>query len=242
MKIHLLLRPFDRYTVSCYLGAVALMLFLSIGQDAPPSLFQGFAAAGGMGGVDLLGTMLWNLCVLPPVSACILYMLHEFETLFPYTILRSRTLYRWWMLRFAVILFLNYAFYFFAQLALTITRGNPLLLSEAAELAALFPLHTTLLSTLCCVGIVRFSSRGAIVSYLLVEGVLVIIGMAYPPISHFLLPYWGMTRSVGEQWILAVLGSLLLLAALNVAMIWLVRRHTLGAGTHDKEVRNGRHD
>lgn len=225
MRKHLLLRPFDRYTLCCYFGAVALILFLAEGQNVPTILFQGFSVVNGTGGLDLLSAMLWNLCVLPPVSVSILYIIHEFEVLFFYTVLRSKSILHWWLARFTAIVFLNYAFYCFVQIILTLTRCNHLIPEQTFKIAILFPLHTTLLSTLCCGGAILFSSRGAISLYLLMEGVLVMIGMVYPPISPFLIPYWGMTCATGDFWVSPVLASLVLLLIFNIAVIWYIKKH-----------------
>ena len=224
MRKHLLLRPFDRYSLCCYFGAVALILFLAEGQNVPTILFQGFSVVNGTGGLDLLSAMLWNLCVLPPVSASILYIIHEFEVLFFYTVLRSKSILRWWLVRFASIVFLNYAFYCLAQILLTLICHNQFISEQGFKIAMLFPLHTTVLSILCCHGVVLFSSRGAVAFYLLVEGALVIIGTTFPRICPFLLPYLGMICIVGDVWIATALASLLLVAILNVSIIWRIKK------------------
>lgn len=58
MKLRLFTRVFDRYTIFCYLAAIALMLFISGTQRSPLSLFLGFSAQNSAGGLDIL--KLWN--------------------------------------------------------------------------------------------------------------------------------------------------------------------------------------
>ena len=114
MKGRLFTRVFDLHTLTCYLTAIALMLFLVGGHRSPLSFFMGFSAQDGVGGLDILKTMEWNLCVLPPVSASLLFLMPELGTLSTYTILRSKNIRSWWLMRLAAVVVINYVFFLFA--------------------------------------------------------------------------------------------------------------------------------
>lgn len=234
MRRHLLTRILGHYTLLCYLASVILMCFLAGGHRAPLLFFLGFSPGHGVGGLDLIKTMEWNLCVLPPVSASILFLIPELGTLSTYTILRSKTISRWWLMRLAGIVIINYAFFFFALLVLALPMGNDIQWSKWAPAVALFPLHTTLLSILCGCGILLFSSRAATILYLLVEGGLLVVGMVYPPGSLFLIPYWGMAQTMGGKWMATVLVSLFLLIALNFGILCWLNRHNPAANPQNK--------
>lgn len=90
-------------------------------------------------------------------------------------------------------------YFFFCTGPTVLISGAELLLAEWSTAAVLFPLHTTLLSSLCAGGMILFTSRATIIFYLLVECGLLAVGMAYPPVSLFLPPYWGMAQAMGDS-------------------------------------------
>lgn len=216
MKGRLFTRVFDHHTFACYFAAIALMLFLVGGHRSPLLFFMGFSAQDGAGGLDIMRTMEWNLCVLPPVSASILFLMPELGALSTYTIVRSKNIRRWWLMRLAAVVVINYVFFLFALVLLSLISGAELLLAEWSTAAVLFPLHTTLLSSLCAGGMILFTSRATIIFYLLVECGLLAVGMAYPPVSLFLPPYWGMAQAMGDRFSSAVAVSVFLLIVLNL--------------------------
>lgn len=114
MKGRLFTRVFDHHTFACYFAAIALMLFLVGGHRSPLLFFMGFSAQDGAGGLDIMRTMEWNLCVLPPVSASILFLMPELGALSTYTIVRSKNIRRWWLMRLAAVVVINYVFFLFA--------------------------------------------------------------------------------------------------------------------------------
>ena len=65
MKGRLFTRVFDLHTLTCYLTAIALMLFLVGGHRSPLSFFMGFSAQDGAGGLDILKTMEWIPSCVP---------------------------------------------------------------------------------------------------------------------------------------------------------------------------------
>lgn len=234
MKGRLFTRVFDHHTFACYFAAIALMLFLVGGHRSPLLFFMGFSAQDGAGGLDIMRTMEWNLCVLPPVSASILFLMPELGALSTYTIVRSKNIRRWWLMRLAAVVVINYVFFLFALVLLSLISGAELLLAEWSTAAVLFPLHTTLLSSLCAGGMILFTSRATIIFYLLVECGLLAVGMAYPPVSLFLPPYWGMAQAMGDRFSSAVAVSVFLLIVLNLGIIYWLSRHNPAANPQSK--------
>lgn len=234
MKGRLFTRIFDRHTLTCYLTAIALMLFLVRGHRSPLSFFMGFSAQDGAGGLDILKTMEWNLCVLPPVSASLLFLMPELGTLSTYTILRSKNIRSWWLMRLAAVVVINYVFFLFALILLSLISGPDLMWAEWCMVAVLFPLHTTLLAVLCAGGMILFASRAAVILYLFIECGLLAVGMAYPPISLFLPPYWGMEQAAGNNCSSSVALSLILLIVLNLGIVYWLGRHNPAANPQSK--------
>ena len=229
MKLRLFTRVFDRYTIFCYLAAIALMLFISGTQRSPLSLFIGFSAQNSAGGLDILKTMEWNLCILPPISASVLFLMPELGVLSTYTIVRSKNIGRWWMMRMTAVIVINYTFFLFAWVLLSLLSGAKLLGEEWGMAIVLFPLHTALLSIFCASGMILFSSRATIVLYLLVECGLLGVGMTYPPISFYLPPYWGMARAMVNNYGFAVVVSLFLLVGINLGILYWLYQHNPAA-------------
>lgn len=234
MKGRLFTRVFDRHTLTCYLAAIALMLFLVDGHRSPLSFFLGFSAQDGAGGLDILKAMEWNLCVLPPISASLLFLMPELGTLSTYTVLRSKNIRRWWLMRLAPVVVINYVFFLFALVLLSLVPGSYLLWTEWSVAIVLFPLHTTLLSILCAGGMILFASRAAIILYLLIECGLLMVGTAYPPVSLFLPPYWGMAKAMGNNFSSAVAVSLFLLVAVNLGILYWLSKHNPAANPQSK--------
>lgn len=234
MRWHLLRRIFNRHTIICYITAVCLMLILVGERDSAITFFQGFSVSNGMGRLDLLKVMEWNLCILPPISASLLFVIQELGVLSSYTVLRTRTIRFWWMVRFAAVIIINYVFFFFSAMTLFLSDGSAIQWETWLRTAALFPLHTTLLSVLCCTGILLFSSRAAVIIYLLIEAVFLLFGLVHPPISLFLIPFWGMVEAMGSFWRYAVIGSLFLFVVLNFNLICWLSRHNPAANPQNK--------
>lgn len=130
--------------------------------------------------------------------------------------------------------FACYVFFLFALVLLSLISGAELLLAEWSTAAVLFPLHTTLLSSLCAGGMILFTSRATIIFYLLVECGLLAVGMAYPPVSLFLPPYWGMAQAMGDRFSSAVAVSVFLLIVLNLGIIYWLSRHNPAANPQSK--------
>lgn len=218
-------------TLICYCVAVCLILFLATDQTSPEEFFAGFSAQSSMGRLNLVMAMKWNLCTLPPVSASILFMKSELGVFSTYTVLRTSSMIRWYLARFLAIVVANITFLFLALAIIALVRTkNILLWDELIHVGTLFPLHTILISVLCCGATLVFSSsRAAVGVYLLIEGGMLTLGLAFAPASLFLLPFWGMERAVGVKWGVAVCGSVVLLAVLTVGIIHRLRNYNPAA-------------
>ncbi len=235
MKKNLLLRIFDRHTLACYFGALALMLFLAGGKLSSLSFFLGFAPEkNSFSGLDILKAMEWNLCVLPPVAASMLFLMPELGLLSTYTIMRSKNICRWWLMRLTAVIIINYVFFFFVSGLLYLLPGSDVPKAEWCAAAALFPLHTTLLSVLCAVGMILFSSRAAVILYLIAECGLLAAGTAYFPFSFYLLPFWGMARAMGDHLVPAAAVSLFLIIITNLGILCILSRHNPAANPQSK--------
>lgn len=226
MRISYVKQILCRRTLISYGVAVGLMLVLAAAQASPEEFFAGFSAQSSMGRLDFVEAMKWNLCTLPPVSASILFMESELGVFSTYTVLRIRSMSCWYLVRFLAIAIANVAFFLLALTMIALIRmKNILLWDELIRVTILFPLHTILISVLCCGAMLVFSSgRAAVGAYLFIEGGLLTLGLMFASISPFLMPFWGMEHTVGDKWGVAVCGSIVLLAALTVGMIhWLCK-------------------
>lgn len=153
----------------------------------------------------------------------------ELGALSTYTIVRSKNIRHWWLMRLAAVVVINYVFFLFALILLSLISGAELSLAQLSTTAVLFPLHTTLLSVFCAGGMILFASRAAVILYLLVECGLLAVGMAYPPVSLFLPPYWGMAQAMGNNFGSQGAVSVFLLIVLNFGIVCWLGRHNPAA-------------
>lgn len=186
-------------TLLIYLGAWLLLFAVTPGETSVMEILGGFSPRESRG-LNILGIMRWNLCVLPPVAVSILFAGEETGLLRSYTLIRAKCLRDWFLLRFLGIAAANLVYLTLFAVLWEICagtgdwgrRGFPLF-------SAVFFLHTLLMSLISaalCVG-----SRGAhlpVIFYLTVEGMLVVIGNIFPQAAPWLPPYWGMFRQVQQ--------------------------------------------
>lgn len=184
--------------------AVYLAIFLLLIITAPKGvsiteLLGGFSAIGGMRRLNILGIMRWNLCVLPPVAASILFMSSELGPLSTYTVIRAASIKTWYLVRLCAVILAN-LIYIFAFILLGAAFG----LNAGSEpfrlyqLMLVFPMHTALMSSISVMLLtVCRLSKASIFVYFVVEGVMVIGGSVFPGASKYLLPFWGMVQSEG---------------------------------------------
>jgi len=184
--------------------AVYLAMFLLLMITAPKSvstvgLLGGFSAVGGMGRLNILGIMRWNLCVLPPVTVSILFISSELGPLSTYTVIRATSIKKWYSVRLCAVILANLLYIsIFILLGAAFgfnARSEP---SRLFQLMLVFPIHTILMSSISMMLLtICRSSKVSIFAYFIAEGGLVIGGSLFPSISKYLLPFWGMVQSEG---------------------------------------------
>lgn len=176
------------------------------------------------GSLNLLEIIKWNICVLPPVSICALFTIDEFGSICRYTMLRDKSIQHWYKNRLYAVILANYSYclaFIFITCILRISSEcnvNMILLT-----GLLFPLHTTLLSVVFLFIYARYKTpKLMIIVYLIVNGIMTIIGSIFPSTCKFLLPFWGM--AVNQIWLfsnqiihllLTISISLLLIISIN---------------------------
>lgn len=180
-----------------YIVVIILLFAVTPGQKGVINILAGFSPQESRG-LDIIGIIRWNLCVLPPVVASILFMDMEMGVLQIYTMIRSENIKKWFIQRFMGIVIANL---FYMLLFVVITE----LCADAGDykkkgfllFLTLFFLHTLLIS-LVSVALCTQSKNIhiTIVFYLAVEGIMVVIGEFFPKIAAYLPPYWGMIRQV----------------------------------------------
>lgn len=74
-------------TIAAYIAVFLLLVITAPKGVSITELLGGFSAIGGMGRLNILGIMRWNLCVLPPVAVSILFMSSELGPLSAYTVI-----------------------------------------------------------------------------------------------------------------------------------------------------------
>ena len=178
--------------------SVILLLLITAPEGMPTvNLLGGFSAINGMGRLNILAIMRWNLCVLPPIATSILFMSSELGPLSTYTVMRTTGVKSWYLIRLCAIVLANLIYIF-----TFILLGAALGINEKSDLPCLyrlmlvFPMHTILMSTISLTLIIILrSTKAAILAYLIVDGGLVILGSILPTVSKYLLPFWGMAQS-----------------------------------------------
>ncbi len=191
-------RILDRRAAMIYFAAWLLFFTVMPGQKGAMDILGGFSPQESRG-LDILGIMRWNLCVLPPVAVSILFMDVEMGVLRVYTMVRSGSVGKWYLPRFIGIVAANlvYLLLFVGITEAGVGSGDYKRNGFGLFLAVFF-LHSFLMSVVS-VALCGKSRRvhTAVVFYLLVEGIMVVIGDIFPRTSACLPPYWGMIRQVG---------------------------------------------
>lgn len=193
-------RIMDKRTIITYFVVFLLLFTVTSGQKSVLNILGGFSPQESRG-LDIIGIMRWNLCVLPPVAASILFMDVEMGVLRFYTMIRVKTIKKWFLSRFMCIVAANLLYLLlFAVLAEICARNGDYKRNGFLLFLILFFMHSFLMSAvsvaLCA------QSKGvhmSIVYYLTVEGIMVVIGDIFPQTAAYLPPYWGMIRQVGES-------------------------------------------
>lgn len=186
-------------TVTAYLAMFLLLMITAPKSASTVGLLGGFSTVGGMGRLNILGIIRWNLCVLPPVAVSILFMASELGPLSTYTVMRAASIKTWYLVRLCAVILANLiyisTFILLGAVFGLNARSEPFRLYQ---LMLVFPMHTILMSGISVMLLtVCRSSKAPVFSYFAVEGCMVIGGSLFPGISKYLLPFWGMAQSEG---------------------------------------------
>ena len=218
MKGKIISRILDKRALIIYLAACLLLFIVTPGQKSVMNVLGGFSPQGSRG-LDIIGIMRWNLCVLPPVAASILFMDVEMGALRVYTLIRTKNAKRWFLPRFTVIAAANMIYLFlFTILAESYAGSGDYKRNRFFVFLTIFFLHSFMMSVVSVALCARNGGvRISVIFFLAVEGIMVVIGDIFPQTAAYLLPYWGMIQQVG-----AYDGSvlyLLLIMGVQTAMI-----------------------
>ncbi len=213
-------RIFSLKFLSVYLISVGFLVFISDSQEKLSfrSLLGGISHETFSSGINTYEVFCWNIGVLPPLTLSILYIMEEVGDYSIYTLIRTRTTRMWWNYRWLTIVWLNVSYIF---VVLGVTDIQSLYSwSDLGEIS-LFLLHTCSVSFLLVTILVLIKSlKFLLISYGVIEVLLVVVGDSYPAIQKYLFPFWAMAKNksyLGNQQeihnIIVVLSSILL-------MIW----------------------
>lgn len=216
-------RVLDMRVILIYFAAWLLLFTVTPGQKGAMNILGGFSPQESRG-MDILGIMRWNLCVLPPVATSILFMDVEMGLLRVYTMVRSGSVKKWFLPRFMGIAAANLVYpLLFVGIAETGVGSGDCKRDGFGLFLAVFFLHSFLMSVVSVA--LCGKSRGvpvAVVFYLFVEGVLVVIGNIFPRTAVCLPPYWGMIRQTGggsTGYLFGIIGLSAVIIAVSVAFI-----------------------
>ena len=146
-------------------------------------IWGGFVPSGGLLS-NVIGIVRWNICVMPPVMVSNLFMIVETGKLSTFTVIRETSLEKWFYKRYIALAIILTTFLGF---------NKSLQLHQFFSFALLFPAHILLLISASVATLLIFrSAKAVLILYLIIEGIMVIIGTTFPVTSKYLIPYWGM--------------------------------------------------
>ena len=190
MNRKMISRIMDKRAIAIYLAVFLLLFAVTPGQKDVLDILGGFSPQESRE-PDMIGMMRWSLCVLPPVAVSILFMDAEIGGLRFYTMVRAKTVKKWFFLRFMGIVAANLLYLLLFAVLTEICAGNGGYKRRGFLLfLLLFFVHSF------CVSMVSVAlctqSKGihmAVVFYLAVEGIMVVIGDIFPQTAAYLPPY-----------------------------------------------------
>lgn len=197
MRGEMIGRILDRRALIIYLAACLLLFIVTPGQKSVLNVLGGFSPKGSRG-LDIIGIMRWNLCVLPPVVASILFMDVEMGALRVYTLIRTKDAKKWFLPRFTAIAANNLIYLLLFTVLAEICACADYKRSSFILFLIIFFLHSFMMS-IASVALCALSGgvHVSIIFFLAVEGIMVVIGDIFPQTAAYLVPYWGMIQHVG---------------------------------------------
>lgn len=207
---------------SCWIFIIAYILLL-VTAPRPVSIVEilgGFSPTRSTG-LNVISIVRWNLCVLPPAIVSILFMTSELGKLSCYTIIRAKSIKHWFLLRYTCIVLANIV-YLLSFVLMTTALGYiaGCEIKSVCVLMLVFSIHITLISTISVILLVIFKShRLALLSFLTIEGGMVVVGSLFPSASKYILPFWGMANNEN---LLSLNNSFYLSATVSISVLLLV--------------------
>ncbi len=212
-------RILDKRAIMIYFAAWLLLFTVTPGTKSTMNLLGGFSPQGSRG-LNILGIIRWNLCVLPPVAVSILFMDIEMGRLRTYTMIRARNINAWFRPRSISIAVANLIYLLLFTGLIEVCERNEDYKSNGFPLfLILFFLHSFLMSMISSALCTQNDGiRMSVIFYLAVEGIMVVIGNIFPLAAAYLPPYWGMILQVKGAYNGAILYPFLI-AVFSVATI-----------------------
>ena len=189
-------------------------------------IWGGFVPSGGLLS-NVIGIVRWNICVMP-VMVSNLFMIVETGKLSTFTVIRETSLEKWFYKRYIAMVISSFTYMALAIILTTFLGFNKSLqLHQFFSFALLFPAHILLLISASVATLLIFrSAKAVLILYLIIEGIMVIIGTTFPVTSKYLIPYWGMAiedQTMTVAWKTAL--SLLITALSVLITIVFLKKH-----------------
>lgn len=223
MNTKIICRVLDRRALIIYFAACILLFVVTPGQRGVMDILGGFSPQEHRG-LDVLWIMRWNLCALPPVAASILFMDTEMGVFRVYTMIRAKSMKKWFLPRFVGIATANLAYLLLLMGFAEICAGSGDYKRNGFGLFLIvFFLHIFLMSIVSVALCAKNRNiHMAVIFYLSVEGIMVVIGDIFPRTAFCLLPYWGMVRQVsgnGICYCVLIIGLSAVIIAVSISFI-----------------------
>lgn len=249
-------RILSRRNYVIYFAACLLLTIVTQEAGSAVDILGGFTPAQG-GSLNVLEIMCWNLGILPPVGAAVLFMEEELGTMRYFTLPRSKSVRRWCLLRFAAIGAVNLSYLLTAEAVSVFCAmmragwsgetvknavGNAVGNADMRKgcsiiiFLAVFFVHSFMMSSVSA-ALLAWKGRpqAPLLLFLVVEGCLTIVGNLFPRAGAYLPPYWGMARQArfwaedGMLYLLWIAGlqAALAAAAVSYVAVRLQDRHKL---------------
>lgn len=196
MRKCVLFRLFNWHTLAVFLISYMVFCFSTNTSFMLRDILGGISVQVS-GEVNLMEILRWNLCVLPPVAMSSIFACSEAGAVCRFTMYRSKSIGRWYSDRILPVVILNYFYCLAFILFICLWNwGGGLERVFVEQIIAVFPMHTTLLSVVSFLLIIRYGSvKLSVIVYFLIDGLMVVVGSLFPPACKFLLPFWGMAAN-----------------------------------------------
>ena len=147
--------------------------------------------------LNIIQIIKWNLCILPPIIISLIFLSEEFGIFRKFTFIRSKNVLQWILVRFGIIVFINYMYILlFFLITYCIGLNKEFEISNIILLFTVFPINIITISMLIeTVSVTTNSQKNAIILYFFIEGFAVILGLIYPASSKYIISYWGMLKN-----------------------------------------------